>query len=234
MKKLLLTFSGLILIISCSSGLEGEGPATAKKEFSLEQFNHLETNCNCDITIIPSETAKLVVESHQNLIDNLELTSKRGNLVINEKSKVGEYDLYNVNIYSPAALNKIELNNQSRMKISGTLKAEKFKIHANDQATIDQAYVDIKEFELNLSDQTNATVTGTAINLDLNASGQSIANLSELQTVEIDFTAKNQSNLSLWVMKDLSGKASDNAIVTYKGDPNKDTKETGRAVISQK
>lgn len=234
MKKLLLTFSGLILITSCSSGLEGEGAATAKKEFTIEQFNSIEANCNCDIKIIPSETQKVVVESHQNLIDNLELVSKRGNLVINEKSKVGEFALYNVNIYSPATLNEIELNNQSRMKISGTLKAEKFKIDANDQSAVTESYVDFKEFELNLSDQSNATITGTAINLDVESSNQAIGNLSELQSVEIDFSAKNQSNLSLWVMKDLSGEASDNAQVTYKGDPNKDTKETGQAIINKK
>lgn len=234
MKNLFLTISASITFISCGSGLEGEGAATAKKDFAVESFTSIEANCNCDITIIPSETQKVVVESHQNLIDNLELVTKRGNLVINEKSKVGEYALYNVNIYSPAALNEIELNNQSRMKISGTLKADKFKIDANDQSIISESYVDFKEFELNISDQSNATMTGTAINLDVESSNQAIGNLSELQSVEIDFSAKNQSNLSLWVMKDLSGEASDNAQVSYKGDPNKDTKETGQAIINKK
>lgn len=234
MKNLLFTISAAFILISCGSGLEGEGAATAKKDFAVESFTFIEANCNCDITIIPSETSKVVVESHQNLIDNLELTSKRGNLVVNEKSKVGEYALYNVNIYSPAALNEIELNNQSRMKISGTLKAEKFKIDANDQSIISESYVDFKEFELNLSDQSNATMTGTAISLDVESSNQAIGNLSELQSVEIDFSAKNQSNLSLWVMKDLSGEASDNAQVSYKGDPNKDTQTKDQAMINQK
>ena len=234
MKNLFLTISAAITLISCNSGLEGEGAATSKKEFAMDQFTSIEANCNCDITIIPSADSKVIVESHQNLIDNLELNSKNGNLTINEKSNVGKYDLYNINIYSPAALNEIELNNQSRLKISGTLKADKLKLDANDQSIIDQAYVDIKEFELNLSDQTNASITGTAINLDLEISDESIGNLSQLQSVEIDFSAKNEANLSLWVMKDLSGEASDNAQVTYKGDPNKDTQTKGRAMINQK
>lgn len=233
MNNLFLILSAAITLISCGSGLEGEGAATATKEFAMEQFTSIEANCNCDITIIPSTESKIVVESHQNLIDNLELNSKNGNLILNEKSDVGKHDLYNVNIYSPAVLNEIELNNQSRMKISGTLKADKFKIDVNDQSIIDQTYVDIKEFELNLSDQTNATITGTAINLDLEISDESIGNLSQLQSVEIEFAAKNNSNLSLWVMKDLSGEASDNAQVSYKGDPNKDTQTKGRAMINQ-
>lgn len=234
MKNLFLTITAATMLISCGSGLEGEGAATAKKEFAVDQFTSIETYCNCDIKIIPSADSKVIVESHQNLIDNLELNSKNGNLVLNEKSKVGEFALYNVNIYSPAALAEIELNNQSRLKISGTLKADKFKIDANDQSIISESYVDFKEFELNLSDQTNASITGTAINLDLDISDQAIGKLDQLQAVEIDFSAKNEANLSLWVMKDLSGEASDNAQVSYKGDPNKDTKETGRAMINQK
>lgn len=120
------------------------------------------------------------------------------------------------------------------MKISGTLKSDKFKIEANDQSFINEAYVDIKDFELDISNQTNVTVTGTAIKLEVNSSDQSIGNFSQLQAVETEFQAKNESSLSLWVMKDLSGEASDNAQVSYKGDPNKDTKETGRAMINQK
>lgn len=234
MKKLFIVISTINFLISCSSGLEGEGTANARKEFAVDQFTSIEANCNCDITLIPSETSKVIVESHQNLIDNLDLISKRGELTINEKSRVGKFDMYNVNIYSPTSLNEIELNNQSRMKISGTLKSDKFKIEANDQSFINEAYVDIKDFELDISNQTNVTVTGTAIKLEVNSSDQSIGNFSQLQAVETEFQAKNESSLSLWVMKDLSGEASDNAQVSYKGDPNKDTKETGRAMINQK
>lgn len=234
MKNSILILISSFSIISCNSGLEGEGAAIAKKEFAVDQFNSIEANCNCDITIIPSEISKVVVESHQNLIENLELNSKRGELIIKEKKNVGKYDLYNINIYSPSNLNEIELNNQSKMKVSGTIKADKFKIEVNDQSTIGQTYVDIKNFELDLSNQTHVTISGTVINLDLDASDESNANLAELQAVEIDFEVKNNANVSIYALKDLSGKASDNAQVSYKGDPNKNTKETGSAMINKK
>lgn len=233
MKKLMLIISGIFLFTSCGSGLEGEGAATDTKEFAVDQFNAIEANCNCDITVIPSEISKVVVESHKNLIDNLELTSKNGDLHINEKSRVGKYDLYNVNIYSLANLKEIELNKQSKMKISGTLKANKFSIEANDQTIIDQAYLDTKDLELSFSDQSQGTITGNTISLDLEASDESQVNLADLQAVEIDFTAENNSNVSIFALKDLSGKASDNAQVRYKGDPNKDTKTTDRAMINK-
>ncbi len=234
MKKLSLLLSISLLILSCNSGLEGEGAATAKKEFAVDHFSSLETKCNCDVTLIPSETSKVVVESHQNLIDNLEIKSNGNNLVIKELKSVGQYDLYNVNVYFNPNLTEVELNHQSKMKISGTLKANEFSLEVNDQSTVNETFVDIKEFDLDISDQTLVKITGTAINLDLSASDQSRGELTELQAVEIDFDAKNNASLSIYAMKDLKGKAIDNAQVFYKGDPNKDTTEKDRAIIQKK
>lgn len=234
MKKLSLLISISLLIISCNSGLEGEGAATAKKEFAVDHFSFLEASCNCDVTLIPSEISKVVVESHQNLIDNLEIKSNGKNLEIKESKKVENADLYNVNVYFNPNLTEVELNHQARLKISGTLKANEFSWDINDQSTVNEAYIDIKELDINLSGQTQIRMTGTAINLDIDASGQSRVDLSETQTVEIEFDAKDNASLSLYAMKDLNGTAIDNAQVFYKGDPNKDTTEKDRAIIQKK
>ncbi len=234
MKKLSLLISISLLILSCNSGLKGEGAATAKKEFAVDHFSSLETHCNCDVTLIPSETSKVVVESHQNLIDNLEIKFSGSSLVIKESKSVEQYDLYNVNIYFNPNLKEVELNYLSKMKVSGTLKANEFSLEVNDQSTVNETFVDIKDFDLDISDQTLVKLTGTAINLDLNASEQSRAELTELQAVEIDFDAKDNASLSIYAMKDLTGKAIDNARVFYTGDPNKDTTEKDRATIQKK
>ncbi len=233
MKKLLLMPIVSILFISCNMGLNGEGAATSKKEFPLTDYQSIEANCNCDITLIPSNNPKVVVESHQNLIDNLEINVNGNNLKIKEKSKVDQFDLYHVVVYSPVSLNEIELNKQSRMKISGTLKADRFKIEAKDQSFLDQAYVDIQDFEIELSDQAHLTITGTAINLDVDSSDQANGNFADLQTVDIKFKAEDNSNMSLYAMKNLSGEAQNNAQVSYKGDPNKNTTEKDRAFINK-
>ena len=234
MKNLSLFISIPLLILSCNSGLEGEGAATAQKEFAVDHFSSLETNCNCDVTLIPSEISKVVVETHQNLIENLEIKSNGNNLIIKELKSVKQYDLYNVNVYFNPSLNEVELNGQSKMKISGTLKANKFGLEINDQSTVTETFVDIKDFDLDISDQTSVKITGTAINFDLNASDQSRGELSELQAVEIDFDASDNASLSIYAMKDFKGKASENAQVFYKGDPNKDTTEKDRAIIQKK
>lgn len=234
MKNYILTITGSLIFFSCSSGLEGEGVATAQKEFAVDNFTTIETNCNCDVTLIASETSKVVVESHQNLIDNLEIQSDGKDLVIKEKKSVNKYDLYNVNIYFNPSLTKIELNNQSKLKISGTLKADDFEMEVNDQSTVNETFLEIKDLDLDVSNQAQVKMNGTVIKLNIDASDESRTDLIDLQAVEVNFDAKNNASLSVYAMKDLTGTATDNAQVSYKGDPNKDTNEKDRAFIQQK
>lgn len=234
MKNLILILTVLLLTFSCTSKIDGENAATAKKEFKATGFKNLDVNCNCDVTVIPSEISKVVVESHQNLIDNLEIVSKGKNLRIKEKRPVGEYDLYNVNIYTNPGLSEIELNKQTKMKISGTIKSEKLKIEAKDQSFINQSYLDIQDLELDFSDQSNVNLSGTVINLDLDIKDESIADLSNLQSVKSEFNAEGNAMTTLHALKDLTGKAIDNSKVFYLGDPNKNTTEKDKAIISKK
>ncbi|NLN32427.1 MAG: hypothetical protein GX159_02365 [Flavobacteriaceae bacterium] len=233
MKNLIPIITLAFIMMSCNSALDGEGTATATQEYAVEGFDSAEINCNCDVTFIPSETSKVVVESHQNLIDNLDIRSKGRNLVLKEKTSVGDYDLYNVLIYFTPELDEIELNKQARMRISGTLKANEFSLDLNDQSSVSESFIDIKNFDLDLSEQSSARMSGTVIKLDVNTSNESRAELSDLQAVEVEFSTKDNSHLSIYAMKDLSGTASNNSQVSYKGDPNKNTTEKDRAFIRQ-
>jgi len=234
MRKLILVITGFIFLTSCNSGIKGEGTATAVKEFKIENFSQIKANCNCDVNIIPAEANKVIVESHQNLIDNLEIKNSGKELVIKEKKKVKQYDLLNINVYITPTLKEIELNRQAKMKIAGAIKSNELKIKAGDQSSINQSYLDIKELELDFSDQAIVNLGGTAIRLDVETSDEAQVDLSDLQSVEAKFNAQDNSGLKLNVMKDLRGQASDNAQVSYTGDPDKNTTEKGRALINKK
>lgn len=234
MKIFILSIISVSFLLACSSGIEGEGAATDKREYAVDQFSKVEIDCNCDVTFIPSEAGKVAVESHQNLLDNYEINSNGKTLTIKEKETVSKYSLNNVNIYIDSNFKEIELNGQAKMKTAGTLKSPKFSLTVNDQSTVNECYMDITDFDLDLADQTQTTIGGTVITLNLDATEEAKAFLTEFQAVEIDFDANDNTLLNLYAMKDLNGKASDNAQVFYKGDPNKDTVEKDRALITKK
>lgn len=234
MKKTILISLILFGLMSCKSKIEGEGPASFEQEFETDIFGELEISCNCDVTLIPSENTKIVVESHQNLIDNLQIDSKRKKLKISEKNKVKKYSLYNLNIYFNSELSKVELKDQSKLKISGTLKAEKMEFKTSGNSIINDAFVDIDKFKIETKDNSNVYIKGTAIDLNVDTGNESIVDLFELQSVDVNFKAKDNSNLSVSPMKNLKGTAVDNSVVNYKGDPNKDATAKDKSIIEKK
>lgn len=233
MKKFILLSFATFTLLSCNSSIEGEGAATANQEFEIEAFNKIEINCNCDVTIIPSDSTKVVMETHQNLLENMAVDSKKNKLTIKEIKNVSNFKLNNLNIYV-TDLQEIKLNRQAKLKISGTLKTDKIQIETNDQTSINQAYVDFKELKLTAKDQSKIELSGLVINLDLQIHNQAQAHLEKLQVVDIEFSAKDNAIATINPLKSMSGKASGTSQVLYTGDPYKETQESDRALIQKK
>lgn len=224
----------IIFLIGCQSKIEGEGNANSIQEYAIDTFSLLDVKCNCNLTLIPSQETKVVIESHENLIQNLKVNLKRNKLTIEEISTVEKFSLYNVNIYFDPQLKNINLGQQTKMKISGTMKAKEIIMNLSDNAILNNAYLELKTFDLEMNDQSQATINGTAIDQNISTNDESIADLSNLQGVDVKIKAKKNSNLTVNAMKSLSGTAYDNAKVYFLGDPKKDISEKDRATIQNK
>lgn len=233
MKKIIIPVFIFLIVSSCSSPIQGEGAATGIKEFETGDFQKIEVDCNCYLTLIPSETSKLVVESHENLIENIEVKSKKKSLKISEKKKVEEFDLYNVNVYTSTPLSEISLKGQARMKTSGTLTSKKLNLNTRDEVSVSQAHLELEDADFDFRDKSKINISGTAVNLSLNADGKSDADLSKLICVDINFKAFDYSALTLYAMKNLKGRAHNNSVVFYLGNPSKSTTEKDKAIIQQ-
>ena len=114
------------------------------------------------------------------------------------------------------------------------MKAEEITINMSDEAILNDAFLELKKFDLEMNDQSQATINGTAIDQNISTNDESIADLSNLQGVDVEIKAKKNSNLTVNAMKKLSGTAYDNAKVYFLGDPKKDISEKDRATIQNK
>ncbi|MFA7615584.1 MAG: DUF2807 domain-containing protein [Weeksellaceae bacterium] len=233
MKRLIILSYFVFCVTSCNSSIDGEGPATAEHEVATDLFAELRADCNCILTLIPSENPKVIIESHQNLIDNLNVDSKRNRLEISENKRVDKYALYNVNVYFNPELNTVVLKGNTKMKVSGTLKAVKMNFELKDNSSISDTYTDIEKIGIKLKNSCIAQIRGTAISLDADVSGRSNADLAELQSVDVNFKTADEAQLSVFPLKNMTGTANGNSIVKYKGDPNKDTTAKEKAIIQQ-
>lgn len=221
-------------LISCNSSIDGESTATAEKTFAIDQFTDLEIDCHCEITLIPAETPKVVVKSHFNLTQNLVVNSKRNKLNIGENKQVGNYDLYHVIVYFHPELQTIQASNRANIKVSGSIKTNKLDIKLSDHCSLDQAFIETEKLNVTLKNKSQATIKGTAREVNLSASEESNALLTQLQSNTIYFNSKNEAKLELNPLEKLEGTAYDHSEVYYLGEPHKSITENGQAVIQKK
>ncbi|MFV0194961.1 DUF2807 domain-containing protein [Empedobacter falsenii] len=234
MKKIfLLGFLGLVAT-SCSSSIDGEGAATAQKEYTADNIKDLSVSCNCNVILVPGNKSGVKVESHQNIIDNLEVTANNQTLSIKEKSNVDQYSAYDLYVYVTRDLEKIDVNKQTSLTTSGTLNVDELEMNVTDQARISQTFLITNDFNLKADDQTNIMLEGTAGTMKVKAYGEAKLDLFKYEVNEANFTTDDNALLDINARQTLYGAAKGNSIVNFMGDPNKDTKVTDRAQVLKK
>lgn len=234
MKKIiLLGFLGLVAT-SCSSSIDGEGTATAQKEYTADNIKDLSVSCNCNVILVPGNKSGVKVESHQNIIDNLEVEAKNNAVTIKEKSNVDHYSAYDLYVYVTRDLEKIDVNKQTSLTTSGTLNVDELTMSAKDQARINQTFLITNNFDLKAEDQSNIMLEGTAGTMKVKAYGESKLNLFKYEVNEANFTTDDNALLDINARQTLYGSAKGNSIVNFMGDPNKDTKIADRAQVLKK
>ena len=234
MKKTLLFGLLVVLVTSCSSPIKGEGAATAQKEYTADNIKELNVSCNCDIILVPGDKTGVKVESHQNIIDNLEVEAKNNSLKIKEKSNVNQYSAYDVYVYVTRDLKNLSIEKQTSLTTSGTLNVDELTMNAKDQARINQTFLITNNFDLKADDQSNIMLEGTAGTMKVKAYGEAQLNLFKYEVNEANFTTDDNALLDINARQTLYGSAKGNSIVNFMGDPNKDTKIADRAQVLKK
>ena len=228
-----LSILGLTLF-SCSSALDGEGVATAQKSFTVDQVTELNVGCNCNVILIPGNQVGVKVESHQNIIDNLKVEAKNGSLKIEETKPVNQFSAYDVYVYVTRDLKELELDKQTALKVSGTLNVDDLIIETNDQSKISDAYLITNNLKLSVFDQTFVNLQGTSISLVYKGENQSKGDLFTFETNDAQVFTSDNAILNINSRKSLAGSAKGNSVITYIGEPSKDTKIADNAQVVKK
>ncbi len=233
MKKLFI-LSMFAMIASCSSTVDGDGAATAQKSFTVDHITSLEVGCNCNVTLIPGNEIGVKVESHQNIVDNLKVEAKNGSLSISESNAVGQFSAYDVFVYVTRDLKEIELSNQTNLKVSGTLNVDDLQIETQNQSKISETYLITNNFKLSVYNQSAVALDGTSVSLIYKGENQSHADLSDFETNDAQVFTSDNAVITINSRNSLAGSAKGNSVVTYIGEPKKDTKIADNAQVLKK
>lgn len=234
MKKIILLSLFFILLVSCNSSVNGEGIATAQKEYKVDKIDNLTISCNCNVILVPGNTTNLRIDSHQNLIDNLDITTNKNSLSIKEKKDVKDFSSYDVYVYVTRDFKKFIIDKKTSVTTSGALNVDELEIIAKDQSKISQTYLITDKLDLRSEDHSSILLEGTTEKMKIKAENNSKLNLFKFEVNEVDFLAEDNALLDVNARQILSGSAKNNTIVSFIGDPNKELKITDQAQVLKK
>jgi hypothetical protein len=100
----------------------------------------------------------------------------------------------------------------------GSIKADELKIHLSGASDIRKVKLDVKKLVVDLSGASDADVSGTALQVSVEASGASAFKGIDLITETCNAHASGASDIRITVNKELSAHASGASDVRYKGD----------------
>ena len=122
----------------------------------------------------------------------------------------------------------------SALKVSGTLNVDDLVIEANDQSKIADTYIITNNLKLSAFDQAFINLQGTSISLVYKGENQSKGDLFTFETNDAQVYTSENATLNINSRKSLAGSVKGNSIVTYVGEPSKDTKISDNAQVVKK
>uniref|UniRef100_UPI0039A66A72 GIN domain-containing protein n=1 Tax=Ornithobacterium rhinotracheale TaxID=28251 RepID=UPI0039A66A72 len=231
MKKILLLSALGLSLISCQKDITGEGSADMAQDYKVQNFDKIEAKGMFKITLIENDSAYISVQTHENLIENLDISTSGNTLKINEKKEVNGFESYNVYVYYNQPIEEIDLAGKVLAESAGIIQGNKLDISTQDEAKVNQFSVNLKELEAEAKDKSEMAISGVVTKLSLEGKGLSSIQFDRLSATVASVNLNDEAKAALAVQNELSGKISDNTSLEYSGNPKKDVDVKDRAKI---
>ncbi|MRI63961.1 hypothetical protein EDM00_08170 [Ornithobacterium rhinotracheale] len=231
MKKIVLLSALGFSLFSCQQSITGEGSADIAQDYKVQNFDKIDAKGMFKITFIENDSAYISVQSHENLIENLDIATKGNTLNIKEKKDVDGFESYNVYVYYNQPIGEIDLAGKVLAESAGIFRGNKLEISTKDEAKVNQFSVNLKELDAEAKDQSEMTISGVSTKLDVEGKNLSTINFDKLNTTVAKVELSDEAKAKLDVQNELSGKIVNNTSLEYSGNPKKDVDVKDRAKI---
>lgn len=220
MKKSLIGILSIVIILSSSfptmAQVRGKGEIT-KKSYNLESFDALDIGGARTVFLSNSNEYTVVVETHQNLQELVDLQITNGTLKFAFTKKVTNYDELNYYVTAPA-YKKIAASGASDVSSLETLSGDDLKLVISGASDV-KLDINYKNIITNVSGASDLTLSGKAVSSVVNSSGASDFHGKKLETTTSVVKASGASycfvNATTSLNYDLSGASE----VKYIGTP---------------
>lgn len=222
-------FAAFIIPTAAISQIEGSGKVE-KQDRPLPEFNRIEVGSAFTVILEKGEPSSVIVETDDNLNEEIETLVKDGTLRINSGAIKNPTSL-KAYVTAPN-ITEIELTGAARLQSNGVLTYPVLNLIATGAS---RANVEISTQEL-VTAATGAsriTLRGSANNHTSEVSGASSINALMLKTITTSAYVSGASKMSVFAKNKLSADVKDAAVISYFDNPNiKKLRQSGRIDIT--
>lgn len=233
MKKIIpiILIFGLILS-ACTEGIKGEGDANGSVDFKIEPFDAIDANGSFKLVLIPFDSSYVSVQSHENLIQNMDIYVQNKTLHLGEKTPVERFESYVVYMYFNGNLNEISTAGKVLLETEGIIEIDDFELTTKDASNVNQFGLIAKEAKMSALDKSEVTINGEVSKLNLKSKDYAKVNLEDFKVKVLDVDLAGEADVQVDVSKELTGRVLQNANLTYDGNPTKDVevKDNGEII----
>ncbi|MBV7440851.1 DUF2807 domain-containing protein [Weeksellaceae bacterium TAE3-ERU29] len=232
MKKLFLLFLIGFCLTSCKKGITGEGTADIAQDYKISNFTEIEAKGIFKLMLVESDSTYVSVQTHENLIQNMDISTSGNTLKISEKKGVDSFESYEVYVYYNQPIEEISIDGKILLESAGVFRGNELDLETKDNSRIDLFNVDLKQLDIEAEENSEITLQGNTTKLNIKkAKGTTVLNLSDLVSSVVNVNLSDEAKVKINVVNELNGRVQNNASLEYFGNPKKDVDVKERGII---
>lgn len=224
----------LLIFISCEKSIKGEGNSNLAQDYKVEPFTDVAANGKFKLILIPNDSAYVSVQTHRNLIENMDIYVQNKTLKIGEKKKIDSFESYVVYLYYNNQLDDLTIGEKVLMESSGKLTFDQLDITAKDESIVQQFVINAKESDFTVENKAELNISGVSTSVDLKAKDYAKVGLEGLDVKVLDVDLSGEADVLANVNKELKGRVLNNSTLTFIGSAVKDVNVKDKGEIINK
>ncbi len=230
---IILTALFLTYFAGCNSDLNctpGSGPIVTQ-DIILDSFSQINFEVAGNVRIIEDSVQRVIIESHQNIINEMNTVISDDTWRIRFRRCFRNYDKFEVTIYTPE-INGIFLSGSGNIQGENLLHSESFSVMISGSGSI-IAMVDAESVFTDISGSGNINLSGSTRNQNINISGSGNVQTFDLASADCNITIPGSGNCEVAVDDNLNVVISGSGNVRYKGNPDVNSSISGSGTITK-
>jgi hypothetical protein len=209
-----------ILTLSCEvkyhDSISGNGRVRTET-VSYDTISRINVSNNLDVTIIPSDSVRVVLIADENLMGIIHCDVLNGTLSIFPERNIRMAKSKEIKVYSPY-VTSIDASTRAIVTSSDDISCSELNLIASTAAEI-RLKVKVKTLELTASTGSNVDLEGSADYLSVNAGTASDINAYDLKVKECDVLASSAADVRVTISDKARLSANSAADIRYRGEP---------------